>query len=226
MEKLTNAQKKALSFIRLEIDRNGTSPTLREVCEYMGYKAIGSAQDVIKALRKKGFLAYPEKQSARSLSLTNKARSIKKDFFSAASRARELDETSGVCVVPCLGTVPAGNPLEAIEARIGTLCIFESALARPKPSPEKLFAVRAQGVSMIDAGILDGDWLIVSSQNEAEVGSVVIARLDGDVTCKRLMRGKSGDWFLKPENRDFREIYARDSGFEIIGRVVALQRAF
>jgi repressor LexA len=218
MEKLTPIQKKALEFIGTSAEEAGRAPTVRELCAYMGYKAIGSAQDIISALRKKGFLQSPEKRTARALSLTEKA----KQFFVPQ---KVYDDFSDIYSVPCLGSVPAGNPLEAIEERVGTIQISKSAFPHPKPQLKQLFAVKANGLSMIEAGICSGDWLVVKAQKQADHGNIIVARVDGDVTCKRLMKDKKG-WFLKPENPDFHSIYAKDTPFEIVGRVLALQRTF
>jgi repressor LexA len=79
---------------------------------------------------------------------------------------------------------------------------------------------------MVQAGILDGDWLIVHKQNEAPPGTIVVAQVEGSATVKRLVYDKLQGWFLKPENPDFEEIYAERVPFEILGRVVALQRSF
>lgn len=218
MEKLTPIQLKALTFIRAAMDRSGTTPTLRELCHHMGYSAIGSAQDLIAALRRKGFLEEPSKQSARSLVPTMAARDILEED--------ERDEEDPFTfILPCLGAVPAGNPIEAIEDRIGTLRISTSMIPKPHPPRNCLFALRAKGESMVQAGILDGDWLVVASQKSAPVSSIVVARLDGDATVKRLMKDKSRGWYLKPENPAFKPTFAEDRPFEIIGRVVALQRA-
>jgi repressor LexA len=218
MEKLTPVQLKALTFIRLAISKSGTTPTLRELCEHMGYSAIGSAQDLIAALRKKGFLEEPSRQSARSLVPTLAAKDISHSF--------EDEETDPFTfVLPCLGSVPAGNPIEAIEERIGTLRMSTSMLPKPHPPRSALFALKAKGESMINAGILDGDWLVVASQNTAPVSSIVVARLEGDATVKRLMKDKQRGWYLKPENPNFNPTYAEDRPFEIIGKVVALQRS-
>lgn len=216
MSELTSSQTKALEFIKDGIE-HGSAPTLRELCQYMGFSAIGSAQDVISALRKKGFLEAVSKQAARSFSLTEKARSV--------FNIRPLHDDGDVYLVPCLGSVPAGNPLEAIEERVDTLRISPSLMARPKPKPDQLFAVRTSGLSMMGAGILDGDWLVVKCQKEAEPGHVVVARVNGDVTCKRLMHDLKKGWYLKPENPDFSPVYAKDHAFELVGRVVALQRS-
>ncbi len=184
----------------------------------MGYSAIGSAQDLIAALRRKGFLEEPTNQAARAFVPTVAA----KDFF-------EDDRTEDdpfTFILPCLGSVPAGNPVEAIEDRVGTLRISVAMIPKPHPPRDSLFALRAKGESMIQAGILDGDWLVVASQNSAPVSSIVVARVEGDATVKRLMRDKERGWYLKPENPTFKPTFAQDRPFEVIGRVVALQRSF
>jgi repressor LexA len=216
MTKLTPTQSKALEFIRTSIDKSGMAPTLRELCAHMGYSAIGSAQDVITALRKKGFLLENDRQAARSYQLSTIAR-----------RARSVppEGDANTFVIPCLGFVPAGNPVEAVEDHIGTLRMSIALLPKPQPKAEELFALRAKGDSMIGAGILDGDWLVVHVQDEAPKESIVVARLDGDVTVKRLMQERGRGWYLQPENPRFEPIYASEQPFEVVGKVVALQRA-
>ena len=218
VEKLTTQQEKALQFIRERSQKNGMAPTLRELGAFMGYKAVGSAQDIVAVLRRKGFLQETDRRIARNLLVTNKGRSY-------AGRDMEMDSfAADSYIVPCLGSVPAGNPLEAIEARINTLCLSPSLFQFPAPPADRLFAVRARGQSMVQAGILDGDWLVVVSQNDVESENIVVARLDGDVTVKRLRQDKKRGWMLQPENPDFQPIYADEQPFSVIGKVVALQR--
>jgi repressor LexA len=215
LEELTGAQKRVLEFIHSCAESSGSPPTLREICAHMGYSSIGSAQDMIQALRRKGFLENPTRQAARSFSLTEKARRVAGEAIGIAA---------DVFSIPCLGAVPAGNPLEAVEERIDTIAVSPTIFSHPKPQPDRLFALRARGLSMIGAGILSGDWLIVKCQQEADRGEIVVARVDGEATVKRLERDGAG-WFLQPENPDFQPIHAAESPFEIIGRVVALQRS-
>jgi repressor LexA len=219
MESLTTKQQKALEYIRQHTSRFGYAPTLRELCDYMGYRAIGSAQDVIASLRRKGYLQVPNKQTARSLILSEQARRHERP---QPVRVSNQDSIS----VPCLGAVPAGKPQEAIEDNIGHIEVSRSLLPKPMPPKDQLFALRAQGHSMIGAGILDRDWLIVRSQTEANPGSIVVARSGEEATVKRLMRDDERGWFLKPENPAFPSVYASEEPFEIIGRVIALQRSF
>jgi len=184
MEKLTPIQLKALTFIRGEMARSGTAPTLRELCQHMGYSAIGSAQDLIAALRRKGFLEEPAKQIARALVPTTAARDI-------LPPNEEEEDDPFTFVLPCLGAVPAGNPTQAVEDRIGTLRMSTSMIPKPHPPRSALFALKAKGESMIHAGILDGDWLVVASQKSAPANSIVVARFEDDATVKRLMKDKS-----------------------------------
>lgn len=217
MTKLTPTQSKALDFIRGSLERAGVAPTLREICNHMGYKAIGSAQDVVAALRKKGFLYENERQAARTFQLTPEARGL-------SAVTGEFDPNT--FVIPCLGSVPAGNPIEAIEDNIGTLRMSMALLPKPQPPASELYAVRAKGESMVGAGILDGDWLVVRVRNEAPKDSIVVARMGDDVTVKRLCHHRADGWFLQPENPSFQPIFAHTEPFVVIGQVVALQRAF
>lgn len=212
MSKLTATQEKALAYIHDSLERTGVAPTLREICSYMGYSAIRSAQDLVTALRKKGYLIENERQTARGIIPTN------------LSRRLEGDDPDLV-MVPCLGSVPAGNPLEAIEDHVATLRLSKSLLPKPTPRPEELFALRASGDSMSGAGILDGDWLVVRMANEAPKDTIVVAQVDSEVTVKRLKQDKRLGWYLQPENPRFKPLYAAEHPFSVVGQVVALQRA-
>lgn len=217
MVALTKKQEQALLFIRDTSESNHTPPTLRELCQYMGYRAIGSAQDVVASLRRKGYLKPSDSHKARSLIVSEAG------YLYGRSQDDLLAE-DGSFKVPCLGRVPAGNPVEAVEERVGLLRVSQSLLSLNGASRKpRLFAVQAEGESMINAGILDGDWLVVKCQDEGEKGDIVVARLADEATVKRLARDRKG-WYLKPENDAFEPIYAKDRPFEVIGKVVALQR--
>jgi repressor LexA len=222
MDKLTKVQTKALKFIRSSIETSGFAPTLREICDYMGYSAIGSAQDLVLALRRKGFLEAADRQAARRFKLTPIARQLTEKKTRLAISPGEDPNTF---TIPCLGYVPAGSPTEATEAQIGTLRMSVGLLPKPSPKPQDLFALKATGDSMIGAGILDGDWLVVRCEAEAPKKSIVVARLEDSVTVKRLMRDRKLGWYLQPENPRLSPIYAHDRPFEIVGRVIALQRS-
>lgn len=215
-DKLTKIQSQALQIIHRTIENTMKPPTLRELCRMMGYSAVGSAQDIVESLRRKGYLTSEERRCARSLLLTDKGK-----MAVGASLTPPHHET---LLIPMLGRVPAGAPVEAIEYQEGHLRINTSILPKPRPKSRDLFALQATGLSMIGAGILDGDWLIVKSTEIALPGSIVVARLGEDVTVKRLMKDELRGWYLKPENSDFQNIYPTPGRFSLIGLVVALQR--
>ncbi|MBF0440788.1 MAG: repressor LexA [Oligoflexales bacterium] len=215
MEKLTPKQEKAFEYIKTQSVIKGASPTLREICEYMGYSAVGSAQDLVAVLHRKGLIDSSGKRKARAFVLTQKGR----DYGVSAHLSHDEAYT-----IPCLGIVPAGNPLEAIEERIGSLKLSPSFFPFNKAMLKRLFGLRVHGASMVNAGILDGDLLVVHSQKEANPGDIVVARVGGEATVKRLMKDLNG-WFLKPENDNFSIIRAEDQPFDIIGKVIALQRS-
>lgn len=216
MEKLTSKQQKAFNYIHTHTQTKGYSPSLREICHFMGYKAVGSAQDVIASLRRKGYLELPIRHKARTLVISDQA----KQQFVSPLPEEERDSVS----IPLLGSVPAGHPLEAIENNAGSLKVSLSLLPKPTPALQSLFALQASGSSMVGAGILDADWLIVKSQEEAPSGSIVVALVEGEATVKRLVQDASKGWYLKPENPDFKPIFASEKDFQVVGRVLGLQR--
>lgn len=214
--KLTKIQGKALEFIRTSLERSGTAPTLRELCAYMGYSAIGSAQDLVAALRRKGFLHTPDKQSARSLVLTPKAIALHEPTHQS---------TDSTYVVPCFEDVTNINPLDNTEDRVETLRMSISMFARPYPAPEKLFALKHQGNSMIDAGIYDKDWIILSHTNTVESGQIACVKHQDKTGLYRVMKDRDG-WYLRPENTSYEIIRQEngEQGFDIIGEVIGIQR--
>ncbi len=219
MGELTKTQRKVMEYILTQVEHARQPPTLREICQYMGYRAVGSAQDLVAALKRKGYLETMDRQSARSIQPTLKARNTLSEEKTGFEWARD------VFSVPCLGSVPAGHPLEAIEEQVGTLVLSPSVFGARRPKVDQLFALRATGLSMMGAGILDGDWLVVLADESPVVGSIVVARVEGDATVKRLLKDPDRGYFLNPENPDFTPIYGDETPFEMIGEVLALQRS-
>lgn len=174
----------------------GRPPTVREVQAAFGFRSVESARSHLEALIEEGRLAK-EAGRARGLRLP------------AGPRRRAL--------VPLLGRVAAGNLQEAIEDPQGYLAIDGR---RPA---EELLALNVEGESMIGAGILPGDVVIVRRQPVAEPGEIVVALVDGEATVKRLVR-RRGQWVLQAENPDFPPIVPPQENLQIIGRVVEVRR--
>ena len=195
--KLSPKQAKVLDFIQAEIGRFGRPPTYRDIAKHCGYDAVGTVQDHVTALIKKGFL---EK-------LPGVARGIQLAF-----RTQSFE-------VPILGTVPAGHPAEAIGDTAGSLSVSGKIRG-------EVYALRVVGESMIDAGILDGDYVIVKKQTQANPGDIIVAMIDGEATVKYLER-KNGHTRLMPANPRFSPIELNENAENVIhGKVISLQRYY
>lgn len=199
--RLSPKQWKVLKFIQAELARLGRPPTYRDIAKHCGYDAVGTVQDHVRALLKKGFL---QKEAG-------------------VARGLRLAHHIGAIDVPILGLVPAGHPIEAIESSLGSL---------PVPSNLRgdIFALRVTGESMIEAGIFDGDYVIVKKQSHAENGEIVVATIDGEATVKRLQKinDKRGTVTrLLPANPRFTPIELHAGAENVIqGRVVSVQRYY
>ncbi|TCT04449.1 transcriptional repressor LexA [Paralcaligenes ureilyticus] len=205
--KLTARQQQILDLIRTEIARTGFPPTRAEIARTLGFKSANAAEDHLKALAKKGAIELTAGAS-RGIRLKNQA-------TSAPSTVSGLAQL----FLPLIGRVAAGSPIlatEHIEREIGV----EASLFSQTPD----YLLRVRGLSMRDAGILDGDLLAIKKTLEARNGQIVVARLGDDVTVKRL--SESGNRIeLLPENPDFKPIVVGpDDDFSLEGIVVGLIR--
>jgi repressor LexA len=188
---------RVLAFVREELE-HGHSPTIREVQAAVGLGSPEAARQQLLRLVAEGRLARTD--GARGFRLPE-------------------DASTRVRFVPLLGEVPAGDPSEAIEEREGVVPVD----ARRIPG-ERLFALRVRGESMRDAGILPGDVVVVAADARARHRDVVVARIGGEATVKRLWLAR-GRVELRPENPDFAPIVpAAGDELEVLGRVVEVRR--
>lgn len=192
-------QQKILDFIRSEIETKGYPPSVREICAAVGLRSTSSVHMHLTQLEKKGLIRR-DATKPRALELLD----------SPLSKAR---------TVPLVGKVTAGQPILAIE-NIEDQLIIPSDLAS---MDTELFALRVQGESMIEAGILDGDIVIVHSQERAENGDIVVALIGDEATLKRIYY-ENGHVRLQPENHTMAPIIVPRA--EVRGKVVALVRRF
>ncbi len=196
---LTPAQREVLDFIRSTCERNGVPPSYREIAAHFGYKAIGTVQDHIKALHKKGWLEPVDK----------------------GKRARGLVPVGyrmeGVRRIPIYGEIAAGSLRDSPQVEMGGLVVTDT-MAR-----EPCFALRVVGDSMVDAGIFEGDHLIVERQAPVKSGDIVVALWNGETTVKRYLV-KAGEVWLHPENARMKPFRVSGGNFQIQGKVVGLQR--
>ena len=181
----------------------------------MGYSAIGSAQDLVAALRRKGFLHTPDKQSARSLVLTPKAIALHEPAHQS---------TEDTYVVHCFESLPEKDSDEVDEERIGTMRMSVGMFKRPYPAPENLFGLQSKGDAMVDSGIFDGDWLIVHRQEDVEAGHVAVVQFGDETIVRTIAKDRTGV-YLRPENVSYPIIRkSEDTSFSIVGEVLGVQR--
>lgn len=193
-------QDKILEFIRSEVERRGFPPSVREICDAMGIKSTSTVHGHLRRLENRGLLVRDP----------TKPRAI--EVVGMQHRTAQI---------PLVGKAPAGVPITAVENVEETLAFSPGLFCSDE---DACFALRVSGDSMINAGIFDGDIVIVHQQAVAENGEIVVALIDGeDTTIKRFYR-EENKICLQPENDDFAPMYFSD--VQILGKVVGSIRRF
>jgi repressor LexA len=196
MEPLTPRQAKILQLVTDAIEANGYPPTRAEICRVMGFSSPNAAEKHLRVLERKGAI----------------------EMLAGASRGIRLKTEPGL---PLIGRVAAGSPILA-EANVQARYRIDPALFKPRAD----YLLKVRGMSMRDAGILDGDLLAVQRTSEARSGQIVVARLRDEVTVKRFKRQGSRVQLL-PENPDFEpiEVDLRRTPLAIEGIAVGIIRS-
>jgi len=205
MEVLTEKQQQMFAFIEQYQWENGASPTLREMREHFGVSSDNSVLKHLKALETKGYIKKDD--TPRGIKLLD---SIKEQLEAAAE----------IIKVPLIGTIPAGGPVIAEENTLDTFEIGKGLMNSGVGS----YLLRVTGNSMINAGIHEGDMVLVAPDQSARSGDIVVALVDGESTVKRYMK-ESGKVYLKPENPEYENIYPHGE-LEIQGLVTGLIRNY
>lgn len=201
MKKITVRQRQVLDHIIQYISDYGYPPTLMELTNLLGASSRNTAVKHVHALAQKGYIHW-EKNKARGLRVLD-------------TRQRAIENEISL---PLIGSVRAGSPMLAEEN-------VERHIPIPRhfmPTPGSHFLLRVQGESMINAGILENDIVIVRSQSQANVGEIVVALIENEATVKRLARSQN-KLYLKAENDRVPDIHPFGA-WSIQGRVVALMR--
>jgi repressor LexA len=191
---LTERQRRVFDFLVEFLQEKGYPPTLSEIAVELGLSRVGVMKHLI-TLERKGYIRRSRR--ARDIELIGLPRSMG---------------------VPVLGRVPAGEPLLAVENIEGMMAV-DSTIARG----ENLFLLKVKGDSMVDAGILDGDFVLVRPQSTAEGGEIVVALIEDEATVKRFFKEPDGIR-LQPENSTLSPIIVRDENVRIVGKVIGLFR--
>lgn len=203
MEKLTRRQEEILTYIKEYIVSNGYPPTIREICKAVGVSSPATVHAHLTNLENKGFIKKEDTKN-RAIEVL-----VKNEFASKDDLVVE---------VPLLGKITAGNPIEAIEQPDEYFTLPAYLI----PKNKDVFTLNVSGCSMINAGILDGDIVIVERQNTARNGEIVVAMTDeNEVTLKTYY--KEADHFrLQPENDTMDPIIL--DNVTILGKAIGLYR--
>lgn len=210
---LTARQAEILDFIRRTLVERGAPPTREEIAGAFGFRSLNAAEQHLQALQKKGLIELVPGTS-RGIRLKG---AVTETVRALKEAAHELGLPAGL---PLIGKVAAGSPILAQENVIRRPAV-DPLLFRPRAD----YLLEVRGMSMRDAGILDGDWLAVHKQTQAQSGQIVVARLGDEVTVKRLkLRGARAE--LIAENPDFAPIVVdlRRDPFAIEGLAVGVVR--
>ncbi len=195
MKPLGKSQRKVYEYIR-ECSHSGTVPSVREICAATGLRSTSTVHSHLKGLEERGLIE-------RRAGLNRCIRVVGEESCSS---------------VPILGRVAAGAPIFAAEDIEGYVPVSDS-LRRGR----EFFGLRVQGESMIEAGILDGDILLVNRTPTAENGEIVVALIDDEATVKRFYK-ENGHYRLQPENSAYEPIIAEN--VVLLGTVVSLIRNY
>lgn len=222
MNNLTSRQREVLRFIADHQEGRGIPPTLEEIRDHFNWRAIGTVQDHLRSLIRKGYLKRG--RGARRLEVLRDPDSIFPDDADTwIPSYRESQRASGrVSLIPVVGEVAAGSPILAVE-NVEEEWFLDRKLLRGEDN----FLLRVKGESMTGAHIRDGDYLLIRPQAVAENGEIVVALAGDEVTVKRLYRRRDRIE-LRPENPDFDTIIYRssDEKVEILGKVVGVLRKY
>lgn len=195
-QELTEKQARVYSYL-LKAMANSFPPTVREICEATGIKSTSTVHAILSALEESGHIVRDPR----------------------CSRSIRILGASDSAMVPLVGKVTAGQPILAIEE-------IEGYIPYPISSErsDSLFALRVSGLSMRDAGILDGDIIVADKDMSSSNGDIVVALIDDEATVKRLVAENGKKPYLMPENPDFDPIMPEY--MEILGRVVGSYRKY
>ncbi|NBJ88926.1 transcriptional repressor LexA [Acutalibacter sp. 1XD8-36] len=193
MDGLTKSQQMVYDYL-IKTLPSGVPPTVREICRATGLRSTSTVHAHLKTLERLGYISRD----------------------AGLNRSIHIEGTEPTSQVPVLGRVTAGMPILAVED-------IEGYLPFPQKSGKELFALHVMGLSMRDAGILDGDYVVVERTPTADDGEIVVAMIDEEATVKRLFREPDGIR-LQPENPDFEPIYSDHAS--LLGRVIAVLRYY
>jgi repressor LexA len=219
--KLTDRQQQILDLVQSAIERTGAPPTRAEIAAELGFRSANAAEEHLQALARKGVIELVGGTSRGIRLKSDTLRALNAARLSQFGKQFSLPLPSlAQLTLPLVGRVAAGSPILAQE-HVDQQFVVEASLFARKPD----YLLKVRGMSMRDAGILDGDLLAVQQSKEAKNGQIVVARLGDDVTVKRFRRTKDHIELIA-ENPDFKTliVHPGEDAFELEGLAVGLIR--
>lgn len=213
---LSKKQKRILDFIKSAIEKKGYPPSVREICDGVGLKSTSTVHGHLTRLEKKGYIRRDATKPRTIELLQEDCSDYPTSFVYPTSEETIIDKE--MISVPIVGKVTAGQPILAVENIEDTFPLPYDFL-----QTGDTFILRVAGESMINAGILDGDYIIVKQQPVAQNGDIVVALLDDEATVKRFYKERD-HIRLQPENPNMDPIIVKN--VSIIGKVIGLLRRF
>ncbi len=213
---LNKRERDILKFIQKEIITNGFAPSVREICKAVGLNSTATVQGYLKTLEERGYVKK-ENQKGRTIRLLKnfKGENVISDAL-GVSATKEYYSNKEMVNVPLVGKITAGQPILAVENITDTFPIPIDFIGNSES-----FMLTVRGESMIEAGILDGDYILVKKTNSAENGQIVVALIDDEATVKTFYKEK-GHIRLQPENSTMDPIIVPDC--KILGKVSGVFR--
>ena len=213
---LNKRERDILKFIQKEIILKGFAPSVREICKAVGLNSTATVQGYLKTLEERGYVKK-ETQKGRTIRLLKnfKGENVVSDAL-GVSATKEYYSNKEMVNVPVIGKITAGQPILAVENITDTFPIPIDFVGNSES-----FMLTVRGESMIEAGILDGDYILVKRTNSAENGQIVVALIDDEATVKTFYKEK-GHIRLQPENSTMDPIIVPDC--KILGKVCGVFR--
>ncbi|MBO4562493.1 MAG: transcriptional repressor LexA [Clostridia bacterium] len=211
-------------FIYDRIMSGMPAPTVREICTALRLKSTSTAHLHLTNLQKEGFIDF-DRNLQRTVRLTENIPAASKAFRKNAAAEKEKKKLSAASArIPLVGKVAAGLPILAFDDRAESYTLPRELLRSAEP--EETFLLTVDGESMIDAGILTGDLILVTRSFDIREGDIVVARINGDTaTVKRIFR-ENGKVRLQPENSAMEPIIVSGAEVEVVGKVIGLMRSY
>ncbi|MBO5349496.1 MAG: transcriptional repressor LexA [Clostridia bacterium] len=214
-EELGKREKDILNFIEQQIKQNGYPPSVREIGKSVGLSSTATVHGYLTKLEEKGYIKK-ENQKGRTLRLLKGTKKENKNQTQVQENGKNLYTNKELVEVPVIGKITAGAPILAIENVTDTFPIPIDFVGNSES-----FMLTVSGESMIEAGILDGDYILVKKQNVARNGEIVVALIEDEATVKTFYKEKD-HIRLQPENSAMEPIIVKNC--EILGKVAGVFR--